>query len=93
MSAKTVLFPTDFSTVSDAALAQATGLARGLNARMVIFHVEEPPLAYAGGEFYYGVPEPSKHVLRSRLFLPRTPCPKTFQRKGSTRWNLSLIHI
>jgi len=67
MSAKTVLFPTDFSTVSDAALAQATGLARGLNARMVIFHVEEPPLAYAGGEFYYGVPEPSKHVLETML--------------------------
>ncbi|MDX1961587.1 MAG: universal stress protein [Pirellulales bacterium] len=67
MSVKTVLFPTDFSTASDAALPHASILAQGSNARMVILHVEEPPVAYAAGQFYYGVSEPDKQVLEKML--------------------------
>jgi nucleotide-binding universal stress UspA family protein len=65
MAQKTILFPTDFSTASDAALVHAEALARQMNARLLIVHVEEPPLAYGGGELYYGLPEPSSdHILK-----------------------------
>ena len=65
MSQKTILFPTDFSTASDAALVHAESLARQMNARLLIVHVEEPPLAYGGGELYYGLPEPdSERILK-----------------------------
>jgi nucleotide-binding universal stress UspA family protein len=65
MTLKTILFPTDFSTASDAALVHAEALARQMNARLLIVHVEEPPLAYGGGELYYGLPEPSSdHILK-----------------------------
>jgi nucleotide-binding universal stress UspA family protein len=65
MAQKTILFPTDFSTASDAALVHAESLARQMNARLLIVHVEEPPLAYGGGELYYGLPEPnSERILK-----------------------------
>ena len=65
MAQKTILFPTDFSTASDAALVHAEALARQMNARLLIVHVEEPPLAYGGGELYYGLPEPnSERILK-----------------------------
>ncbi len=67
MQARKILFPTDFSTASDAALPQATALARGAGATLIIAHVEEPPLAYGGGELYYGVPEPNTDALRQML--------------------------
>lgn len=65
MPMKTILFPTDFSTASDAALVHAAALARQSGARLLIVHVEEPPLAYGGGELYYGLPEPnSERILK-----------------------------
>jgi len=65
MATKTILFPTDFSTASDAALVHAEALARQSGARLLIVHVEEPPLAYGGGELYYGLPEPdSERILK-----------------------------
>ena len=65
MSQKTIVFPTDFSTASDAALVHAAALARQSAARLLIVHVEEPPLAYGGGELYYGLPEPnSERILK-----------------------------
>jgi nucleotide-binding universal stress UspA family protein len=67
MSAKTVLFPTDFSTASDAALIHAEALARQSDAKLLILHVEEPPLAYGGGELYYGLPEPSSERILQML--------------------------
>jgi nucleotide-binding universal stress UspA family protein len=67
MSQKTILFPTDFSTASDAALVHAESLARQMNARLLIVHVEEPPLAYGGGELYYGLPEPSSERILKML--------------------------
>jgi nucleotide-binding universal stress UspA family protein len=62
MNAKKVLFPTDFSRASDAALPFATSLAKDSNAQLLIVHVQEPPLAY-GGELYYGAPEPNTDEL------------------------------
>lgn len=67
MSQKTILFPTDFSTASDAALPHAEVLARQADARLLIVHVEEPPLAYGGGELYYGLPEPDSDRIRKML--------------------------
>ena len=65
MAHKTILFPTDFSHASDAALEHAAALAKQTGARLLIVHVEEPPLAYGGGELYYGLPEPdSERILR-----------------------------
>lgn len=63
--AKTIVFPTDFSTASDAALEHAATLAKSMGATLLIVHVEEPPLAYGGGELYYGIPEPdSERILK-----------------------------
>ncbi|CAL1125018.1 unnamed protein product [Cladocopium goreaui] len=67
MKAKKILFPTDFSTPSDAGLAHATSLARDTGATLLIVHVEEPPTAYGGGEMYYGIPEPDTAALQRML--------------------------
>jgi universal stress protein A len=65
MPTTTIVFPTDFSTASDAALTHAETLARQSHARLLIVHVEEPPMAYGGGELYYGLPEPnSERILK-----------------------------
>ena len=42
-------------------------LARDSGASLVIVHVEEPPLAYGGGELYYGIPEPATEDLKKML--------------------------
>ena len=67
MAHKTILFPTDFSHASDAALPHAEALAKQQGARLLIVHVEEPPLAYGGGELYYGLPEPSSERILEML--------------------------
>jgi nucleotide-binding universal stress UspA family protein len=67
MKVKKILFPTDFSHTGDAALAMATALARDTGATLVIAHVEEPPVAYGGGELYYGIPNPATEDLRNML--------------------------
>jgi nucleotide-binding universal stress UspA family protein len=67
MNAKKILFPTDFSAFSDGALDQATALARDAGAALLIVHVEEPAIAYGGGEMYYGVLEPDHATLRKVL--------------------------
>ena len=71
----TIIFPTDFSTASDAALPHAEALARQANGSLLILHVEEPPLAYGGGELYYGMPEPDSERIRGMLeaVRPRDP--------------------
>ena len=63
MNAKKILFPTDFSHTGDAALAFATTLAKESGGELLIVHVEEPPVAYGGGEMYYGIPEPTTQEL------------------------------
>jgi nucleotide-binding universal stress UspA family protein len=67
MNIKKILFPTDFSHTGDAALAFATSLAKESAGRLVIVHVQEAPLAYGGGEMYYGIPEPTTDELMSML--------------------------
>lgn len=67
MAQKTILFATDFSLASDAALPHAEALAQQSGARLLIVHVEEPPLAYGGGELYYGLPEPSSERILKML--------------------------
>ena len=67
MKMKKILFPTDFSTSGDSALGYATSLARDTGATLLIVHVEEPPLAYGGGEMYYGVPDPDQTELLKML--------------------------
>ncbi|RLS34212.1 MAG: universal stress protein [Planctomycetota bacterium] len=67
MGQRTILLPTDFSHASDAALPHAEALARQTGARLLIVHVEEPPLAYGGGELYYGIPEPDTARIATML--------------------------
>lgn len=67
MQAKRVLFPTDYSHLSDSALRYATTLAREGNGSLIIMHVEEPPIAYGGGEMYYGIPDPDRAEVRRML--------------------------
>jgi nucleotide-binding universal stress UspA family protein len=75
MNAHKILFPTDFSTAGQAALEMATSLARDRGAKLLIAHVEEPPMAYGGGELYYGIEEPNRDELRRMLseVLPSDP--------------------
>ena len=67
MSTRTILVPTDFSSASDASLPHAATLARQSGARLLIVHVEEPPMAYGGGELYYGLPEPDSARIAAML--------------------------
>ena len=67
MNTPKILFPTDFSTAGQAALAMATRLAKGSGAKLLIVHVEEPPMAYGGGELYYGIEEPDQEQLKRML--------------------------
>lgn len=75
MHVKKVLFATDFSTVSDAALDYAATLAKERGAKLLIVHVAEPLPAYGSGEFYYGIQEPSTDELRRMLdrIVPENP--------------------
>jgi len=51
MNARKILYPTDFSEYSEAALAHAAALARDTGAKLVIVHVKEPPDAYVDTGF------------------------------------------
>jgi len=62
-----ILFPTDFSSKGDAALEYAADLARERHALLVIVHVQEPPVMYGDGAYYYGQPEPDAELLRNML--------------------------
>jgi nucleotide-binding universal stress UspA family protein len=75
MNAPKILYPTDFSTTGQTALEMATSLARDRGATLVIMHVEEPPMAYGGGELYYGIDEPNREELKRMLseVLPSDP--------------------
>lgn len=67
MNASKILCPIDFSTMGQTALEMATSLARDRGATLVILHVEEPPMAYGGGELYYGIDEPNREELKRML--------------------------
>jgi nucleotide-binding universal stress UspA family protein len=53
--------------MGQAALEMATSLARDRGAKLLIVHVEEPPVAYGGGELYYGIDEPNREDLKRML--------------------------
>jgi nucleotide-binding universal stress UspA family protein len=72
MNAHKILYPTDFSAMGQAALDMATALARDRGAKLLIVHVEEPPVAYGGGELYYGTEEPDREELQ-RMLVEVTP--------------------
>lgn len=67
MHPKRIVFPTDFSHCSDAALEYATVLARESGGTLLIVHAEESPVAYGGGEMYYGILEPTFAELERML--------------------------
>jgi universal stress protein A len=67
MNFKRILFATDFSPASETALTYATSLARDSGAVLVIAHVEELPLPYAGGEMYIAQPEYPNPEIRKML--------------------------
>lgn len=67
MHAQKIVFPTDFSHCSEAALEYATALARESGAKLIIVHAEDPPVAYGGGEAYYGILEPDHQELSRML--------------------------
>ena len=69
MNVKKILVPTDFSTTGDKALNYAAALARDTGATLLIVHVEEPPLAYGGGEMYYGASDPNQQDLEKSASL------------------------
>ncbi len=72
MNAKKVVFPTDFSTTSKAAMEFAESLVRGQGGKLFIVHVEEPPAAYGGGDLFYGIPSASLEDIK-RLLLSVVP--------------------
>lgn len=75
-TSKTVLFPTDLSEAEHEVLVLATTLAHDMGARLLILHVEPPPVAH--GEWYTGVMRRSpqeaaaelKKVVPSDLSVP-----------------------
>ena len=67
MKAKKILFPTDFSAFGQEALRWATVLARDTGAMLMVVHVEEPPMAYGGGEMYFPAEEGDREELRRAL--------------------------
>ncbi len=67
MKLRKIVFPTDFSPLSEAALEYATALARDTGASLLIVHVEEDPLAYGAGEGFVPLPEWSTEALKKRL--------------------------
>ena len=64
---KKILFPTDFSHCGDTALELACSLARDMDAKLLIVHVEEMPSAYGGGEMYYGFLDPPVDEIKRML--------------------------
>lgn len=78
MKTQKFLVPVDFSTCSQPAMEMATNLASGGDAILLIVHVEEPPVAYGGGEMYYGIMEPSTDDLMTMLerIVPSDPTVK-----------------
>jgi nucleotide-binding universal stress UspA family protein len=45
----------------------ATSIARDTGASLLIAHIEEAPTVYAGGDFYYGIPDPPTEELQRML--------------------------
>lgn len=74
---KTILCPTDFSAEARSAFEVACALAREAHGRLVVLHVERPPVTTVGGTA--GVPplptEYDREHLREELNALRPPTP------------------
>lgn len=92
MSSKAIVFPTDFSHCSDAALEHATALARDAGGTLWIVHAEEPALAYAAGEMYYGTLEPDFHELQKMLREVKPADPSVAYEQRLLRGDGSVAH-
>jgi nucleotide-binding universal stress UspA family protein len=71
----TILCPTDFSKEAAAAFDVACALARDSRARLIVLHVERPPLTTLGGQTFVP-PLPSEYDrerLREKLLEIRPP--------------------
>jgi nucleotide-binding universal stress UspA family protein len=70
-----IIVPVDFSVGDDSVVRMALSMARDFDAHVIVAHVEEPPLTYAAGEMYYGVPTPERPELRNMLegVVPANP--------------------
>lgn len=80
MQAKKIVFPTDFSHASDAALSYTASLARDMKATLLITHVEEPLPAYVG-ESYYGIPSPPNPEVRRMLEAVKPPAGVNYEHR------------
>jgi nucleotide-binding universal stress UspA family protein len=67
MKLNKILYPCDFSAAGQAALETAAALARDHGAKLLVLHVQEPVVAYGGGELYSGIPEVDVDALRRQL--------------------------
>lgn len=67
MKADKILFPTDFSESSDAALRYATVLARDTGAELIIVYVHEPAAAYGAGDMVVDVGLADDEGLKQQL--------------------------
>jgi len=67
MNFKKILFATDFSPASDAALQYATSLARDSGAVLLIVHIQELPTPYAAGEMMMPTSEFPNPEIRHML--------------------------
>jgi nucleotide-binding universal stress UspA family protein len=74
MSDRKILFPTDFSAVAGAGLAEAVSLARAHGATLVMLHVQKPIMGY-DGLLEYGPLEVTSDLLRDliRQVMPASP--------------------
>jgi nucleotide-binding universal stress UspA family protein len=67
MKANKIVFPTDFSSYSAAALEQAASLARDTGAKLLIVHVEEPPVVYGDVDLNYHLQPSNREELTAAL--------------------------
>ena len=73
---KTILHPTDFSELAAFAFRLACSLARDYGARLVVLHVAEPPMAFAGEGVLMLPSAVDVKTLQERLHQLRPPDPK-----------------
>ncbi len=62
MTTRNIIFATDFSPSSEAALATAISLARDSDSTLILLHVQVPPTAFGGGEAYIGPTETEEQL-------------------------------
>ena len=67
LAIQTILHPTDFSDYSNNAYRLACALARDYGAKLILLHVAQPPMAFAGEGVLIQPPEFDTEPLREQL--------------------------